>query len=1504
MNQLRPCLLIVSALLAASLPAPAIPTAPRIEPTPAVISNAPPPLVWHTSLKPALLKAAAEYQPALVLFSTPACPWCLRLKAEMMDDPDTHALLQHFALVEIDAGDDPEMAAAYQIAGVPTLVVLSAGGDVQQYASGYRTPQEVREVLKAALNPEFLRRQDPAYSALMKMLADQKVPADQWPDILTALGSPVKRKTLHDAILGLAPFPKQDLAGMLRHPRLAVRLGALEILEEMTGDAFGFDPWLAPGATENQAAADQWSAWVSSTNRQATLYATLTQDQINAYIRDLISDHPDRARRARQMLHNGGPSVAGALAGFLEENPGLPPAAAMTVKEVQYANLLAGIDGSDPHSLAHHLVFGSLDVRQSSIPKLMTAGAGALVILQDFLNDPDPMLREAAIDTLIAANSMSAPALLEKRLKVENDPEVVCAMLRGLGRVKSKRGLAVLISYLDHANEDLAVTALNSVTRLKAKAAVAPVEACLKDPRWRVRVAALEAIGALKTSTLTDKVVALLNDPDEFARYTAVKTLSLIADKKAAPKLEKVFLKEDGLKGAVVAAFVSMELPLPASFKPALAGKNPEVLLSVIEAIDSDQKPCIDLASDFINHENPDVACAAIRIAAAHGMKIPAIRARIVETLISGSRERKLAALEAIPPPEAKDRLPSFGAPAPPPALAAPGTNPPAPIDSLFDDFLGAGGASPTPAAQPAPATPAPAAPQGVALDDILTAFSQADAGRTTGGVSAAASPESAHPGERSPARYTTERLLQEVDTLRAGSDPEISFRAALLLTRYGSPAGLAYLQNGLAERSVAERLAVADSLDGVAGRAPSHCLRLLLNDPADTVRQTVIASALESLDTPAILDFLFEELLRRGTRLKPYELYTYELSNADRNPAARQNLLKWARRLIAESTDPETQDLGIFLLEGYGTKQDAQRIRPFLQAENPFLRRAAYHALGKLDTPAFTNLAGAAASDSSEYVRTVVPDIYNRGRSQWINYFDLEHFSYNYSSFSSYDRQSRPLPPDIEALLFRLTRDASPKVRIEAFFSLLENRKALNLAEFAATIDSFPDRMEIRSRVTDYLSSNFENLGKGFGILLRYLDDNRGDSERFQKIRKHFDMGDEEEADAAALSARLAKPSARMAVYLSTNDNRQAANAQRIKMVFFTSAGCADCARVKRFLPELRELFPWLDARTHDLRTIRAMKLNEALCERFGVPDNLRLVSPAVFANGGFLIKKDITFERLADLLARSATMSAEDWLAAPEVDLAAAGHAIARRYAALSPLLVAGSGFLDGINPCAFATLIFLVSYLQIARHKPRETVQVAAAFISGVFLAYLGLGLGLAQIISRMMVLNKASLVLNWGLAALVLVLMVLNIRDGILCLQGRLAETALQLPAFLKKATHIVIRRGARHARFVVAAFIVGLVISLLELACTGQVYAPTIGFIVQTQGLSARAVGLLILYNAAFILPLIAVFTLVLFGLTAGRMTLWLQRHAAAVKFGTAGLFLALFILFFIWAGPR
>ncbi|MCZ7685974.1 MAG: hypothetical protein M5U28_47335 [Sandaracinaceae bacterium] len=207
--------------------------------------------------------------------------------------------------------------------------------------------------------------------------------------------------------------------------------------------------------------------------------------------------------------------------------------------------------------------------------------------------------------------------------------------------------------------------------------------------------------------------------------------------------------------------------------------------------------------------------------------------------------------------------------------------------------------------------------------------------------------------------------------------------------------------------------------------------------------------------------------------------------------------------------------------------------------------------------------------------------------------------------------------------------------------------------------------------------------------------------------------------------------------------------------------------------------------------------------------------------------------------------------------------------------------------------------MSYLAASGRKGKQVLAAGGAFTLGVFVAYLVVGLGLYQLLDRLGgALGAAGRVVMIVTALACAVFAALSFRDYLRARRGALGDMTLVLPDALRDRIHVVIRRGKRARYYAAVAFGTGLVVSLLELACTGQVYLPTIVFVTTVPELRAHAIGYLVLYNLLFVLPLVVVFVLVYAGTTSKQLTSWLKRRAKAVKLGMTAFFavLALWLL--------
>ena len=189
--------------------------------------------------------------------------------------------------------------------------------------------------------------------------------------------------------------------------------------------------------------------------------------------------------------------------------------------------------------------------------------------------------------------------------------------------------------------------------------------------------------------------------------------------------------------------------------------------------------------------------------------------------------------------------------------------------------------------------------------------------------------------------------------------------------------------------------------------------------------------------------------------------------------------------------------------------------------------------------------------------------------------------------------------------------------------------------------------------------------------------------------------------------------------------------------------------------------------------------------------------------------------------------------------------------------------------------------------------------SAFAAAVFVTYLLLGIGLLKFLSF---LNEFSVLTKcvYLLAAIgTFALAFLSLYDAYKAKQGKVKEITLQLPKSLKQRIHKVIREQTRTSGVIIGALIIGFAISALELVCTGQVYLPTITFVMGVEGMRGHALAYLILYNLMFIVPLLVVFGFVYWGTTAMQLGGVLQRHLMPVKVGTGVLLFGLGIWLFL-----
>jgi len=174
----------------------------------------------------------------------------------------------------------------------------------------------------------------------------------------------------------------------------------------------------------------------------------------------------------------------------------------------------------------------------------------------------------------------------------------------------------------------------------------------------------------------------------------------------------------------------------------------------------------------------------------------------------------------------------------------------------------------------------------------------------------------------------------------------------------------------------------------------------------------------------------------------------------------------------------------------------------------------------------------------------------------------------------------------------------------------------------------------------------------------------------------------------------------------------------------------------------------------------------------------------------------------------------------------------------------LVLTTGFLDGLNPCAFAVLLFFIAFLFTIQRTSGTIWAMGLVYIAAIYLAYFLIGLGLMQAV---LFTNNHHLMARIG-AWLVIGLGLINLKDYFFP----------QWPIHLRIPTiaHGTIQDRLKRATFPAAA-VGGFLVGLCTFPCSGSVYVAIVGLLAAKTTYS-QGVGYLGLYNLAFVVPLLII----------------------------------------------
>lgn len=315
-------------------------------------------------------------------------------------------------------------------------------------------------------------------------------------------------------------------------------------------------------------------------------------------------------------------------------------------------------------------------------------------------------------------------------------------------------------------------------------------------------------------------------------------------------------------------------------------------------------------------------------------------------------------------------------------------------------------------------------------------------------------------------------------------------------------------------------------------------------------------------------------------------------------------------------------------------------------------------------------------------------------------------------------------------------------------------------------------------------------------------------------------------------------------------------------QLLLFYEDGCPHCARIESFLEQIEPDYPQLEILRYEIHDPDAHDLLDRLLSAYGaelgsVP--IIFIGDVAMVSDTFYGLSDSATESPATLSGRAAEMKLQQVIAqaidadAPSPLMKAGtteGTGLAEKLT-LPAVIVAAAA--DSVNPCTFAVLVLLLGTLLVAGKKGKM-LQAGLAFIAAIYISYFLMGIGIfsaiqAAGVQRPFILAVSSLAILLGLW---------NMKDYFAYGKLFTIEVPQRWRPLVKRITSSVVS--------VPGAFAVGVLDSFFLLPCSSGPYIAILALLSKTTTRSS-GLGLLLLYNLIFILPLLIITLGVSFGYT-------------------------------------
>lgn len=297
-------------------------------------------------------------------------------------------------------------------------------------------------------------------------------------------------------------------------------------------------------------------------------------------------------------------------------------------------------------------------------------------------------------------------------------------------------------------------------------------------------------------------------------------------------------------------------------------------------------------------------------------------------------------------------------------------------------------------------------------------------------------------------------------------------------------------------------------------------------------------------------------------------------------------------------------------------------------------------------------------------------------------------------------------------------------------------------------------------------------------------------------------------------------------------------------EIIFYASDSCYNCKEVKIMLSKYDNI-------NVILKTIESEENYKEL-QKVATYFNKDAMVPSILIGDKFLVGADI-IDSFDDTLNKKLGDKYELLdVSTIEVNIAKINE---ENYNNISFFVIMLSGLIDGINPCALSMLILLIGI--VTKTDKKNVIYVGVSYASGTFLAYFFIGLNIFKVMEIASKISWLIIVMYISIICMSLFIIYLNTKDFINIKKGKVENIKNQLSNNQKSKIYKYINKLTDSKYIVFYGFVLGIILTLLEFTCTGQVYIPTLSYMINS-GEGVLPYIYLFAYNIMFIMPLIIV----------------------------------------------